>query len=72
MEGFNLFPEVLEVNPELTLQIQADPLYQRYVDWLRDNGCIFPNIEFPVAFGEYGVIGAKAKMDIPSLKVNLT
>ncbi|CAG9321098.1 unnamed protein product [Blepharisma stoltei] len=71
MEGYNLFPEVLEVNIQLTEEIKSDPVYQRYLQWLTDNGCIFPNIDFPVAFGDYGYIGAKAKTDIPSLKAFL-
>ena len=38
---------------------------ERYLHWLRDNGCIFPRVEYPAKFGEFEIIGARAKYDIP-------
>jgi hypothetical protein len=37
----------------------------RYVNWLHENGCKFPRVEYPAYCGPYGILGAKAKMDIP-------
>lgn len=44
---------------------------ERYLNWLQDNGCIFPRVEYPAKFGEFEVIGAKAKYDIPPSKAFL-
>ncbi|KAL4489194.1 hypothetical protein ABPG72_006258 [Tetrahymena utriculariae] len=58
-----------EVNVELTKEIQKDKKYQVYLDWLKKNGALFENIEFPVAFGNSGYIGVAAKERIPPNKV---
>jgi hypothetical protein len=62
-----------QVNVSLTSSLQNDPLWIEFKSWLISNGCRFPNVhfnqlDFPVAFGDLGTIGVKAKSDIPSQK----
>ena len=45
--------------------------YENYVQWLRDNGCIFPSIEYPSYFGEFNIVGARANVPIPNKKAFL-
>lgn len=58
-----------EVNIELTKEAQKDKRYQIYLEWLKKNGALFENIEFPVAFGNTGYIGVAAKERIPPNKI---
>ncbi|OMJ89573.1 hypothetical protein SteCoe_8279 [Stentor coeruleus] len=58
----------MDINIEKTQAYQEDQYYQAYKKWLDDNGCICPNLEYPVAFYEEGIIGATAKTDIPPNK----
>ena len=69
-----VFPHIDLPNEELTSEAQKNEVLAAYKTWLIANGCIFPSVipnqlEFPVAFGEYGVIGTRALEDLPSLKV---
>jgi hypothetical protein len=42
--------------------------YADYVAWCREQGCIFPSIEYPATFGPYNIVGARAKARIPNKK----
>jgi hypothetical protein len=42
--------------------------YDSFVAWCRENGCIFPSIEYPAKIPPYDIIGARAKANIPSKK----
>lgn len=73
----NIFPHTDYRNEELTEQARNNPVLSQYKSWLINNGCLFPSVifkklEYPVAFGEYGVIGTEALEDLPSLKVTQT
>ena len=35
-----------------------------YLEWLRDNGCEFPTVNWPIVFSPFGVIGAIATEDL--------
>lgn len=70
-----VFPHIDLPNEELTSEAQKNEVLTTYKNWLIENGCIFPSViynqlEFPVAFGDYGVIGTRALEDLPSLKVS--
>jgi hypothetical protein len=72
-----VLPHIDPANHHLTEKACKDETLINYKNWLINNGCIFPSVslnqlEFPVAFGEYGVIGTRALEDIPSLKVQKT
>ena len=67
-----LLPLAEEVNEERTAAVKNDPRYIQYIQWALDNGCKFPSLDFPVAFGPYGVVGSQAKADIPPMKVSFT
>ena len=56
------------INEERTSQVQSDPVFLRYCNWLLANGCVSPSLTFPVAFWESGEIGALAKSPIPPNK----
>ena len=71
MELSHILPFEETINEELTRQVQNDPCFSLYKQWLSDNGCLFPSLEFPVAFGEYGIVGTSAKTNISSLKAFL-
>ena len=53
------------VNQTLTAKYKEDLRYLRFLNWLSANGARFPRVEFPVAFGSQGLVGALAKEDIP-------
>ncbi|CAG9320802.1 unnamed protein product [Blepharisma stoltei] len=59
------------VNQAVTQEVQSDNRYLRYYNWLISNGCIFPSLEFPVAFTDAGIVGALAKIDITPCKAFL-
>jgi hypothetical protein len=52
------------VNQALTAKYKADLRFLRFLNWLGANGAVFPRVEFPVAFGPEGLVGALAKEDI--------
>ncbi|OMJ86347.1 hypothetical protein SteCoe_12134 [Stentor coeruleus] len=58
----------MDVNVEKTKALKADPIYAAYKKWADDNGVICPNLDYPVAFWDEGVIGTAAKNDIPPNK----
>ena len=61
---FRPFPQRVDVlNEERTREVEQDPVQQRYVAWLHDNGVIFPKVRYPCVFGD-GLIGVGAKEDI--------
>ena len=35
-----------------------------YLQWIRDNGCELPKVNWPVVFAPFGVIGASAIEDL--------
>src|SRR5690606_20290089 len=53
----------LQINPNYS----PDEKYLKFIEWLLDNGAIFQdNLDYPVAFGKYNIIGTKAKREISS------
>lgn len=36
----------MDVNIEKTEALKNDPIYTKYVEWLEQNGCIFPSVMF--------------------------
>ncbi|OMJ72639.1 hypothetical protein SteCoe_28864 [Stentor coeruleus] len=70
MDLKHLIPTVEKQNEEATEIALHMNIYNTYIKWLKDNGCQYPSLEFPVAFGPYGVIGARALINIPSTKVH--
>ena len=74
MDFTHIIPSLEEVNIEATSLAKSSSKYENYIQWLSENGCLYPSVkikqlEFPVAFGKYGVVGALAKQDLASLKV---
>ena len=57
--------EAENTNPR---QNEAPDKYAAYVNWLTENNCIFPRVEYPARFGNEELIGARAICDIPPSK----
>ena len=53
-----------EINLELTEKAQNDSKYIAFKDWLIENGVKMDGVDYPVAFGPLGYIGAAASKDI--------
>ena len=54
----------LPTNPTLTQSLSNNEAYRRYMTWLDCFGALYPKLDFPVAFGEEGLVGVAAKVPI--------
>ena len=54
----------MEIDEEATRQLQEQPKFQMYLSWLRENGCEFPHVKWPVVFAPFGIVGASATEDL--------
>ena len=54
----------LPLNPTLTSALTHHEAYSRYLTWLDCFGTLHPKLDFPVAFGEEGLVGVAARVDI--------
>ncbi|CDW88807.1 set domain protein [Stylonychia lemnae] len=72
-EKVNIIIDLLTyINVEKTNQLKELPKYKNFAKWLKDNGVIYPAVDYPVAFGKHGyLIGMAAKQDIPPQKAFL-
>lgn len=60
MEDLSKKKDIMKhVNPALTAQAQLDPKYQKFKQWLLDNGAFFDSVDFPCIYGE-GLMGIGA------------
>ncbi|KAL4495703.1 hypothetical protein ABPG72_014172 [Tetrahymena utriculariae] len=55
------------INKELTAKMQKLEKYVNFNNWLKANGVVYDGVEYPVVFGQYGLIGAAATKDIAPL-----
>ena len=44
---------------------QSQEKFTCYLNWLKENGCVFPRVEYPAKLDEFEAIGARALYDIP-------
>jgi len=60
------FNRVIEKeNETLTLNLQENIKYKKYISWLRENGVIYDKIlNYPTAFGPFGLVGVSSKEEI--------
>lgn len=54
----------LPVNREKTEEVRREEAYVRYKTWLDCFGAVYGKLEFPVVFGEQGLIGVAARETI--------
>lgn len=36
----------MDINIQKTHEVKTNPNYIKYVKWVQDNGCVFPNVFF--------------------------
>lgn len=53
----------MEYNEEASKIAAQDPKIVRFLDWLRENGAIFDNVEFPAIYGQ-GLQGCRLTKDV--------
>ena len=52
----------------MTKELQSQPRYQVFKEWLAENGVINPSVEYPVVYGKQGqLVGMGASRDIPPM-----
>ena len=48
----------------MTEKLKSELKYKEFLEWGKVNGVVMPSIDYPVAFGNEGLIGGAAKCDI--------
>jgi len=69
-ESFTNFNVIINQQNDLkTKYLRENQKYKNFTEWLRNNGAIYESsLNYPVAFGPFGLVGVSAKEDIDNYK----